>query len=82
MKIAYFVLWFPKLSQTFIQREIAGLVKNGIEVDVFPCHSFPRPRAPEPSSYRVNYGKVIDLFRFPLNSQQNFGVIGTCCLKE
>lgn len=42
MKVAYFVEWFPKLSETFIEREIAGLVEHGIEVEVFPYAVMPR----------------------------------------
>lgn len=42
MKVAYFVEWFPKLSETFIQREIEGLVEHGIEVEVFPYAVMPR----------------------------------------
>ena len=42
MKVAYFVEWFPKLSETFIQREIEGLVAHGIEVEVFPYAVMPR----------------------------------------
>ena len=45
MKVAYFVEWFPKLSETFIQREIDGLVAHGIEVEVFPYAAMPRRRA-------------------------------------
>ena len=42
MKVAYFVEWFPKLSETFIEREIEGLVEHGIEVEVFPYAVMPR----------------------------------------
>lgn len=41
MKVAYFVEWFPKLSETFIEREIEGLVEHGIEVEVFPYALMP-----------------------------------------
>lgn len=36
-KIAYFTVRYPTLSQTFIQREIEGLCRMGLEVHVFPC---------------------------------------------
>jgi colanic acid/amylovoran biosynthesis glycosyltransferase len=35
MKIAYFFLHYPRLSQQFLQREIAGLGAQGIEVEVW-----------------------------------------------
>ena len=35
MKIAYFFLHYPRLSQQFLQREIAGLCGHGLEVEVW-----------------------------------------------
>ena len=42
MKIAYFVMKFPTPSQTFIEREMLGVVANGLEVEVHPCLDFRR----------------------------------------
>lgn len=36
MRIAVFVSLFPKLSETFVQNQIIGLIEAGHEVDIFP----------------------------------------------
>ena len=54
MKVAYFVEWFPKLSETFIQREIDGLLEHGIEIEVFPYALM--PRRPPRFAFPVRYG--------------------------
>ena len=41
--IAYFVVRYPTLSQTFIQREIAGLCQHGFEITVFTCSQWGNP---------------------------------------
>jgi colanic acid/amylovoran biosynthesis glycosyltransferase len=38
MKIAYVVGTFPKVSETFIQNQITGLMDRGHEVDIFSLH--------------------------------------------
>ncbi|GAB4239163.1 MAG: glycosyltransferase [Candidatus Methylacidiphilales bacterium] len=37
MRLIYFAMRFPVLSQTFIQREVAGLRGHGIDLAVHPC---------------------------------------------
>ncbi len=68
MKVAYFVEWFPKLSETFIQREIEGLLGHGIEVEVFPYALMPRRHSRFEFPVRYGGGAGIpglpgDLFR-------------------
>lgn len=43
MKIACLVMKYPTLSQTFIERDLLGLVAQGIEVEVHPIWDFRRP---------------------------------------
>ncbi len=43
MKIAVLVMKYPTLSQTFIERDLLGLVAQGIEVEVHPIWDFRRP---------------------------------------
>ena len=64
MKVAYFVEWFPKLSETFIQREIEGLVAHGIEVEVFPYAVMPRRDAP--LAFPVHYARKREVSGLPL----------------
>jgi glycosyltransferase involved in cell wall biosynthesis len=40
LKIAYVVMKYPALSQTFIAREMAGLAAQGLEIEVHPCLDF------------------------------------------
>jgi colanic acid/amylovoran biosynthesis glycosyltransferase len=47
LKIAYVVMKYPTLSQTFIEREMLGLVAQGLEVEVHPCFDFRRLSARE-----------------------------------
>jgi colanic acid/amylovoran biosynthesis glycosyltransferase len=47
LKIAYVVMKYPTLSQTFIEREMLGLAAHGLEVEVHPCFDFRRLRAAE-----------------------------------
>ena len=63
MKVAYFVEWFPKLSETFIKREIDGLVDHGIEVEVFPYAVM--PRRPSRFAAPVRYCGGVDCLRLP-----------------
>lgn len=45
LKIAVLVMKYPTLSQTFIERDLLGLVAQGIEVEVHPIWDFRRPGA-------------------------------------
>jgi glycosyltransferase involved in cell wall biosynthesis len=47
LKVAYLVMKYPTLSQTFIEREMLGLASQGLEVEVHPCFDFRRLRAAE-----------------------------------
>ena len=71
MKVAYFVEWFPKLSETFLQREIAGLVGHGIEVEVFPYAVM--PRRPARFAFPVRYSGRGDLLRLPADLARELG---------
>ncbi len=42
LKIAYVVMKYPTLSQTFIEREMRALAALGIQVEVHPCLDFRR----------------------------------------
>ena len=42
LKIAYVVMKFPTLSQTFIEREMRALAALGVQVEVHPCLDFRR----------------------------------------
>jgi colanic acid/amylovoran biosynthesis glycosyltransferase len=42
LKIAYVVMKYPTLSQTFIEREMLGLTAQGLQVEVHPCFDFRR----------------------------------------
>jgi len=56
LKVAYFTMRYPTLSQTFIQREVEALRGHGLDVVVYPCwqigsqpasgHAFAQPTAP------------------------------------
>ncbi len=63
MKVAYFVEWFPKLSETFIRREIEGLVGHGIDVEVFPYAVAPRRRSH--FGFPVRHARKAELLRLP-----------------
>ena len=67
MKVAYFVRVFPTLSQSFIQREILGLIGNGIEIEVFPCQLLPVRRNPGEYPFTVHYPRLVELVRLPLD---------------
>ena len=45
LKIAYVVMKFPTLSQTFIEREVRALAAAGMQVEVHPCLDFWRAAA-------------------------------------
>ena len=42
LKIAYVVMKYPTLSQTFIEREMRALAALGVQVEVHPCLDFRR----------------------------------------
>ncbi len=45
LKIAYVVMKYPTLSQTFIEREMRALAAMGMQVEVHPCLDFRRANA-------------------------------------
>jgi colanic acid/amylovoran biosynthesis glycosyltransferase len=47
LKIAYVVMKYPTLSQTFIEREMLGLAAQGLQIEVHPCFDFRRLSAAE-----------------------------------
>ena len=72
MKVAYFVEWFPKLSETFIQREIGGLVGHGVEVEVFPYALMPRRQAR--FAFPVRYGGGARIMCLPADLIRELGL--------
>lgn len=65
-KIAYIVLKYPTVSQTFIQREVMGLCAQGLNVEVYPCLSFGKSdKLQEDKNPRIVYLSVFDLIKFP-----------------
>ena len=40
LKVAYIVMKFPTLSQTFVEREMRALAAQGVQVEVHPCLDF------------------------------------------
>ena len=50
LKIAYVVMKYPTLTQTFVEREMLGLAAQGLEVEVHPCFDFRRLGAAEPAT--------------------------------
>lgn len=67
MKVAYFVRIFPTLSQAFLQREILGLIENGIEIEVFPCQLIPVRRTSRRYSFVVHYPHWGEFLKLPVN---------------
>jgi colanic acid/amylovoran biosynthesis glycosyltransferase len=67
LKIAYIVMKYPTLSQTFIEREMLGLVAQGLEVEVHPCWDFRRPASIKetaaPALTLVRAGKLWPLLK-------------------
>jgi colanic acid/amylovoran biosynthesis glycosyltransferase len=57
VNVAYFFVCYPVLSQTFLQREIEGLMRHGIKIQIFTCRQF----AP---TLRVHTFKISLLFDF------------------
>lgn len=53
LKIACLVMKYPTLSQTFIERDLLGLVAQGIEVEVHPIWDFRRTEDVTPAAFRV-----------------------------
>lgn len=56
LKLAYVVMKYPTLSQTFIEREMRALAAEGFEVEVHPCLDFRRTeeiREPVPPELTV-----------------------------
>jgi hypothetical protein len=47
LKIAYVVMKYPTLSQTFIEREMLGLAAQRLDIEVHPCFDFRRLSAAE-----------------------------------
>ena len=45
LKIAYIVMRYPTLTQTFIEREMRALAALGVQVEVHPCLDFRRAAA-------------------------------------
>ncbi len=45
LSVAYILLKYPTLSQTFIEREMLGLAAQGMAVEVHPCFDFRAPGA-------------------------------------
>ena len=45
LKIAYVVMKYPTLSQTFIEREMCALAAQGVKIEVHPCWDFRRESA-------------------------------------
>ena len=43
MKLAYFVMRYPTVSQTFIEREMMALAAQGFQIEVHPCWDFRSP---------------------------------------
>ncbi len=52
-RVAYFVMRYPALTQTFLDREMRGLIANGFEVEVHPVWDFGNRLVPEPGGPRV-----------------------------
>ena len=42
LKVAYILMKYPTLSQTFIEREMRALAAQGLEIEVHPCLDFRR----------------------------------------
>ncbi len=53
LRLGYVVFSFPQLSETFIADEIAGIVRQGVEVTVFTLEP-PRPRDALVEDVKVN----------------------------
>lgn len=56
LKIAYVLMKYPTLSQTFIEREMRALAAQGFEIEVHPCLDFRRAEdvaLPVPGGLRV-----------------------------
>ena len=59
LKIAYVVMKFPTLSQTFIEREMRALVAQGWQIEVHPCLDFRRAtrgKSTDPAGFTVVRG--------------------------
>lgn len=67
VKVAYFVFRYPTLTQTFIQREVAGLLDHGLKITVCPLFSMKlKPGEPEPPAHEgARYGSWGDVVLFP-----------------
>jgi glycosyltransferase involved in cell wall biosynthesis len=64
-RLGYLTVRYPVLSQTFLQREVQGLMQHGIEVHIFPCQQwnevrehkgakiYPLPRNPLPALWEA-----------------------------
>jgi colanic acid/amylovoran biosynthesis glycosyltransferase len=58
MKVAYFFLRFPVSTQTFLQREVAGVSAHGIPLDVHSLLS-----TPVPPTYQLPLGVTLHPFK-------------------
>jgi len=47
LRVAYFTIQYPTLSQTFLQREVETLRAQGIDVRIYPCWQWGRQPAGE-----------------------------------
>jgi colanic acid/amylovoran biosynthesis glycosyltransferase len=66
LRIAYVPLKFPVLTQTFIQREVKGLLANGLDVKVHPLLGIEGgPLAPGLEGVDITYLKVGELVMLP-----------------
>lgn len=61
-KIAYCVVRYPTLSQTFLQREIEGLRKHGLDVHVFGCRQFKFLKEADARVHFLKFKNFCDFF--------------------
>lgn len=60
MNIAYFLTLFPKYTETFVLREIEGVIQGGNEVTTYSLKTVPASQRGE-SSFRVVYSSYFSL---------------------
>ena len=76
LRVAYFVMRYPLLTQTFLDREMRGLLAHGLEVEVHPLWDWRNRETAAPGGPRiVRAGFVAICFRALLEALLHPGLV-------
>ena len=82
MKVAFYVGQFPSLSETFILRQITGLLDAGVDVDVYAHRADPVLREVPPEIERYGLAKRTTYWNIPASKVQRLRAAPQLFLKS